>query len=172
MRTNKQEGPLELAAAREKALSMLEHRAYTRRELTDKLRRFTDEETADTVADQLEGVGLIDDGAYALQFAHDLMEARLPGPVKLKIELARRGIDDDTAACAVEMAEAEFGGPEERLRKLIGARYKRLLGDERGRKKAADSLFRLGYKYDMIKSAINEALDGCELEDEFSDGTI
>jgi len=172
MRTNEPAAPLGLEASREKALSMLERRAYTKKEMVDKLCRVTDGDTARLAAEQLEDVGLIDDEAYALQFAHDLIESRMPGPIRLRMELARRGIDDETADYAIEMAEAELGGPEERVRYLLKTKYARLLADEKGCKKAADSLFRLGYKYDMIKSAINEATDGRTVEDEFSDGTI
>lgn len=140
--------------AKEKALNLLEYRAHSRKELFDKLRRFTDEDTANEVAAMMEDAGLIDDEAYALQYAHDLMEMKYFGPARLKRELALRGIDDETAEAAIGAAEAELGPAEERLARIIDLKYKNLLEDEKNRAKTINALFRLGYGYDMIKEAI------------------
>ena len=67
--------------AKEKALNLLEFRAHSRKEIFDKLRRFTDAQTAGEVADALEEAGLINDEEYAYQCAHDLMELRFFGGV-------------------------------------------------------------------------------------------
>ena len=139
---------------KEKALNLLEYRAHSRRELFDKLKRFADIDTVNGVLDMLEGGGLIDDKAYAFQYAHDLMEMKLLGPQRLKMELSRKGIDDDTAEEAIFAAEEEIGTAEERLDRIIELRYKNLLTDEKNCKKIINSLFRLGFGYDMIKEAI------------------
>ena len=139
---------------KEKALNLLEYRAHSRRELFDKLKRFARLDTVNEVLDMLEESGLIDDRAYAFQYAHDLMEMKLLGPQKLKMELSRKGIDDETAEEAILAAEEEIGSAEERLDRIIELRYKNLLTDEKNCKKIMNSLFRLGYGYDMIKGAI------------------
>ena len=139
---------------KEKALNLLEYRAHSRRELFDKLKRFADIDTVNGVLDMLEEGGLIDDRAYAFQYAHDLMEMKLLGPQRLKMELSRKGIDDDTAEEAIFAAEEEIGTAEERLDRIIELRYKNLLTDEKNCKKIINSLFRLGFGYDMIKEAI------------------
>ena len=139
---------------KEKALNLLEYRAHSRRELFDKLKRFADIDTVNGVLDMLEEGGLIDDKAYAFQYAHDLMEMKLLGPQRLKMELSRKGIDDDTAEEAIFAAEEEIGTAEERLDRIIELRYKNLLTDEKNCKKIINSLFRLGFGYDMIKEAI------------------
>lgn len=139
---------------KEKALNLLEYRAHSRRELFDKLKRFADIDTVNGVLDMLEDGGLIDDRAYAFQYAHDLMEMKLLGPQRLKMELSRKGIDDDTAEEAIFAAEEEIGTAEERLDRIIELRYKNLLTDEKNCKKIINSLFRLGFGYDMIKEAI------------------
>ena len=139
---------------KEKALNLLEYRAHSRRELFDKLKRFADIDTVNGVLDMLEEGGLIDDKAYAFQYAHDLMEMKLLGPQRLKMELSRKGIDDDTAEEAIFAAEEEIGTAEERLDRIIELRYKNLLTDEKNCKKIINSLFRLGFGYDMIKKAI------------------
>ena len=139
---------------KEKALNLLEYRAHSRRELFDKLKRFANIDTVNEVLDMLEDGGLIDDRAYAFQYAHDLMEMKLLGPQRLKMELSRKGIDDDTAEEAIFAAEEEIGTAEERLDRIIELRYKNLLTDEKNCKKIINSLFRLGFGYDMIKEAI------------------
>ena len=139
---------------KEKALNLLEYRAHSRRELFDKLKRFANIDTVNEVLDMLEEGGLIDDKAYAFQYAHDLMEMKLLGPQRLKMELSRKGIDDDTAEEAIFAAEEEIGTAEERLDRIIELRYKNLLTDEKNCKKIINSLFRLGFGYDMIKKAI------------------
>ena len=139
---------------KEKALNLLEYRAHSRLELFDKLKRFARFETVNEVLDMLEESGLIDDRAYAFQYAHDLMEMKLLGPQRLKMELSRKGIDDETAEEAILAAEEEIGSAEERLDRIIELRYKNLLTDEKNCKKIMNSLFRLGYGYDMIKDAI------------------
>ena len=148
---------------KEKALNLLEYRAHSRRELFDKLKRFSDIDTVNEVLDMLEDGGLIDDEAYAFQYAHDLMEMKLLGPARLKMELAKRGIKDEIAEEAIYAAEAEIGDAEERLLRIIELRYKNLLSDEKNCKKVINSLFRLGYGYDIIKEAIYK------VKEEFAD---
>ena len=149
---------------KEKALNLLEYRAHSRRELFDKLKRFADIHIVNEVLDMLEDGGLLDDEAYAFQYAHDLMEMKLFGPSRLKMELARKGIDEETAEQAIWAAEEEIGSPEERLEHLIEIKYKNMLSDEKNRAKTINSLFRLGYGYDMIKEAIYKVKE--EIADE------
>lgn len=139
---------------KEKALNLLEYRAHSRKELFDKLRRFTDEETAENVTAMMDEAGLIDDEAYAFQYVRDLIEMKFWGPARLRRELASKGIDDGITEDAIWAAEKELGSPEERLAKLIGIKYKNCLSDEKNRAKTINALFRLGYGYDMIKEAI------------------
>lgn len=149
---------------KEKALNLLEYRAHSRKELFDKLKRFAEISSVNEVLDMLEEGGLLDDEAYAFQYAHDLMEMKLLGPARLKIELSRKGIDEETAQRAIRAAEEEIGFAEERLERLIEIKYKNMLSDEKNRAKTINSLFRLGYGYDMIKEAIYKVKE--EIADE------
>lgn len=159
---------MNLEEAKEKALNLLEFRAHSRKELFDKLRRFTDAATADEALDLLEEAGLINDEEYAYQCAHDLMELRFFGPNRVKQELFRRGISPEAVEEAIFRTEEETCAPEERLRYLIERKYKNSLGDEKNIAKTINSLFRLGYGYDMIKNTLYEIKE--ETEDE-SNGT-
>lgn len=158
-------GNLTIEEAKEKALNLLEFRAHSRRELFDKLRRFTSDETADEVLRMLEEGGLIDDETYAFQYAHDAMELRFFGPERIKRELALRGIDGETAEAAIWAAEKETCPSEERLERLIEIKYKNMLSDEKNCAKTVNALFRLGYGYGMIKEALYKIKE--EMPDEF-----
>lgn len=150
--------------AKEKALNLLEFRAHSRMELFQKLRRFTDSATAEEVLDLFEEAGLIDDGEYAYACAHDLAALRFFGPIRIKQELSRRGISPEVIEEAMLRAEEETLSPEERLRRLIERKYKNSLYDEKNIAKTINSLFRLGYGYDMIKNTLYEIKE--ETEDE------
>lgn len=139
---------------KEKALNLLEYRAHSRRELFDKLKPFASVDTINEVLDMLEDGGLIDDRTFAFQYARDLAEMKLLGPQRLKMELSRKGIDPETAEEAIFFADEEIGSPEERLERIILIKYKNMLADEKNCAKTINSLFRLGYGYDMIKEAI------------------
>ena len=128
---------MNLEEAKEKALNLLEFRAHSRKELFDKLRRFTDVHTADEAIDLLEEAGLINDEEYAYQCAHDLMELRFFGPNRVKQELSRRGISPEAVEEAIFRTEEETCAPEERLRYLIERKYKNSLGDEKNIEKSA-----------------------------------
>ena len=131
---------MNLEEAKEKALNLLEFRAHSRKELFDKLRRFTDAATADEAIDLLEEAGLINDEEYAYQCAHDLMELRFFGPNRVKQELSRRGISPEAVEEAIFRTEEETCAPEERLRCLIERKYKNSLGDEKNIAKVGDTV--------------------------------
>ena len=88
------------------------------------------------------------------QYAHDAMELKMLGPIRVKRELLQRGIAPEIAENAISTAEEEIGSPEKRLEELIELKYKNMLFDEKNRAKVVNSLFRLGYEYDMIKETL------------------
>ncbi len=53
------------------------------------------------------------------------------------------------------MAEAE-PDPREALRELVERKYARYLGDEKGRRRTAAALQRMGYRWDDIRCVLNE----------------
>lgn len=159
---------LNLEEAKEKALNLLEFRAHSRKEIFDKLCRFTDVHTANEALDLLEETGLINDGEYAYQCAHDFMELRFFGPNRVKQELSRRGISPEEIEDAICRTEEETCAPEERLHCLIERKYINSLDNEKNIAKTINSLFRLGYGYDMIKNTLYEIKEETEVE---SNGT-
>ena len=58
----------ELKKAKEKALNLLSYKEYTTKQLTDRLKRHTDEESAEQAVARMEELGLLDDDDYAERF--------------------------------------------------------------------------------------------------------
>lgn len=81
--------------ARSRALSLLGRREHSRAELRRKLAmRGVGQETLEGVLDRLEHDGLLSESRFVEAFVHARTE-RGQGPVKIRAELARRGIEDD-----------------------------------------------------------------------------
>lgn len=160
------EKPLTTEEAQEKALNLLEYRAHSRKEIFDKLRRFTTAEIAAEVVERLTEGGVLDDENFAYVFAYEAAALKYHGPVRIKRELSLRGIDADTAENALWLITDEIGPFEDRLDYLLAVKFKDSLFDEKNRAKTVQALFRLGYEYGMIKNAIYKVKE--EIMDEWN----
>ena len=145
--------------AREKALSLLTHRAHSKKELTEKVGRAVSREAAEAAASRLEELGLLDDESYARQLAAELFSRRGYSGARVRLELMRRGIARELADAAAAEYEPDPAGA---IREIIRKKYARALGDEKGRRRAAAALQRLGYRWEDIRSALRGFADGEE----------
>ena len=106
------------------------------------------------VIQRLEEYRYLDDQAFAKQWARDRMAHRRWGPLRLRIELQRKGIAKEW----IEEALRElFGEKEEEARaaELIALRLKRCgLRDPREYRRCSDYLFRRGYSPDVIQAVL------------------
>ena len=93
-----------LEACRESALRLLERRAHSVAELRRKLRvRKFESVVVDSILRDLEGVGLLDDLAFAkLYCEYCLSGGRAVGRHKVEFELRRRGVANDLILQALE----------------------------------------------------------------------
>jgi regulatory protein len=139
--------------AQEKALKLLEHRAYSQKELTERVGRVVSREAAERAARHLAEIGLIDDAEYAHLLADELFRRKGYSAGRVLYELNSRGIDRELAERVVgEMAP----DPAERLRELLGRKYSRSLSDEKGRQRVVAALRRLGYQWGDICAAMRD----------------
>lgn len=146
--------------AEEKALFLLEHRSHSQKELADKISRVTSREAAEAAARRMAELGLVDDEAYARSFAAELLGRKGLSASRARQELLRRGIARDLAEAAVEEAAPD---PVEKIRELVGKKYSAALGDdEKARRRAVAALQRLGYRWDDIRTALDQLADGDE----------
>lgn len=146
--------------AREKGLYLLEYRAYSQKELAEKISRSAPREAAERAARQLAEIGLVNDTEYARSRAAYLFERKGCSASRVKYELSQKGIDKDIIEQIIEETKPE---PVQKIKEIIERKYPRFSIDEKTRNRAVAALQRLGYKWDDIRSALNE-LNG---EDDF-----
>ncbi len=147
------------------ALRYLGVRAHSQYEIEQKLSRrgFTAEEVQTTV-ERLQGAGLIDDGAFAREFAESFLRSRLASQRELTRQLSKRGISEELIAGALGAVsqEDEFSRAlqlaEKKMRPLAGAEK-----DVRWRRTLA-FLSRRGFPQDICFSAVREVESALELD--------
>lgn len=135
---------------RVRAANMVSARALSKKELTDRLRgRGASDEDAEAAADWLEGIGALDDPAYAKAVVRHY-SANGYGEAKIRDELRRRGVPkelwDEALATAPEA--------EETIARVIAAKTKGKPLDEKGRKRLSDMLLRRGFAWRDVKEAL------------------
>ncbi len=141
-----------------RAANMVSARPLSKRELQKKLvRRGAQEQDAAEAADWLEEIGAIDESAYAATLVRHYSASGY-GEAKLREELARRGVPRELWDEALAAAPAA----EETIARIIAAKTKGAVPDERERKRLSDMLLRRGFAWRDVKpaiSALGEALD-------------
>jgi regulatory protein len=142
--------------AYEKALYLLEYRSHSQKELADKISRTAPREAAERAAARMAELGLVDDGEYARGLAAQLLQRKGFSASRARRELLQKGIDPELAQQVVQELCPD---PAEKIREIIERKYIRSLGDEKGRRRTAAALQRLGYRWEDIRSALNELIN-------------
>jgi regulatory protein len=149
----------------ERALGLLAVRPRSRRELERRLlaARFEPNEVQDVLT-RLERVGLVDDEAFARQYAEQRVGARKEGSRGVERGLRAAGIAPALAATAAEGAPDD---DEERAADLALSRASRLRGiaPQKAFTRLSSLLMRRGYSPEIARSAARKALQ-ISLEDE------
>ena len=123
MRYNKEQKELNYEQTKDKALRLLEFRAHSERELTDKLRHAgSKDEDIEKVLDFCRNYGFVNDREYAIRKARDLKNLKRYGIRRIKSELYAKGIsaeyieeavselDDDERDTLLPLVEKKLGG--------------------------------------------------------------
>ncbi|HAN43763.1 MAG TPA: hypothetical protein DCP97_00075 [Ruminococcaceae bacterium] len=142
----------DLKKAKEKALALLSRKSMTKKQLTEKLKRYAGEYEAEQAADRMQELNLIDDEDYARRCAKDLTNFKGFAPLRVKQELVRRGIDCETAELAADELDIDERAA---IAGIIRRKFLRFLNDKKDIAKVVNSLARLGYGFDDIKYVIN-----------------
>ena len=134
----------------EKAVSLLNYRAHSRKELAEKLRRKTGcgETELSEVLDRLEQLGLLDDRSYAASVVRSCARKGY-GAQRVAAELSRRGISKELR----EEALGEMPDTDDTLDRLLRQR----LRDPRDRdelRKVSAAMVRRGYSWDEVRRAL------------------
>lgn len=109
---------------------------------------------AKEVLESLIGNGFVDDRRYAAAFAREKSGITGWGPVKIRFALSSKRIPSATIAEALE--EVDGARAEQKLRKLMEAKWKSLSGDEAARLKLLKYALSRGYDYDTVRRIAEE----------------
>lgn len=126
-------------------------RPHSEKELRDKLaQKGCSSEDIDTVVALCLDYGFVNDEEYAGQIARHYA-AQGYGPGRVRTELRRRGVPLEYWDEALE----ELPGDTDTIDRLLAARLRgRDAADRKERDKAAAALFRRGFSWDEIRSAL------------------
>ena len=146
--------------ARDRALELISRRQMSQKEVRDKLtQKGVDEDAADYSVSWLSDHGFLNDESYAAAVARHYA-ARGYGAGRVRSELSRRGVSRELWDEAVEnMPESDS-----KLEKFISARLKDPTDRDQIRKVSA-ALFRRGYSWEEIRTALRRYTDEI-IEDE------
>lgn len=136
---------------RHAAMNLLVRREHSRKELVQKLaRKYSGKaEIVEEELDKLEAEGLQSDSRLADVFIRARVN-RGQGPVKIKMELRGKGVDDDTLSFAFEACEVDwFALIEQVSRKRFG---ESVPSDAKERAKRGRFLQQRGFNFDHISS--------------------
>lgn len=142
--------------AKEKALWLISYRDHSKKELTDKLKRTADEQSAELAAERMEQLGLIDDEKFARKYANELINVKHYSTRVAEFKLFEKGIDKELAR---EILEEMDVNPREHISALIEKKYYKSIGDEKGKKRTISALQRMGYSWSDISSVLNDYIE-------------
>ena len=138
--------------AKEKALWLISYRSHSKKELTDKIRRTCDNDSAEKAVERMEELGLVNDEEFARQYARKLLIQKKMTKRTALFELSRKGIDKETAEAVLDEIDVDY---RENIREIIEKKYKNIQ-DEKIKRRAVAALQRLGYGWDDIKAVLYE----------------
>lgn len=149
---------------REKALTLLSARSYTKMGLRRKLMEKVDATIADDTVERMEELGLLNDEEYARRKAADLYHLKKYGRRRVKDTLVDKGIDRTLASQIAEELEPEEN--EEQLYAILERKYARVLDEATDKQdlykrkaRVQNGLLRLGYGYDEIGRTVRRYLE-------------
>ena len=170
-RSRRERPTLDAKGAKLAAFDLLARRAFSTRELTRRLgRRGAPPEIARAVVLELEARGYLNDEAFARWWAQSRSAGRRIGSLRLRRELAAKGIAPEVAAPAVDAA---FEGASEVERALEAGRRRlpalQRAGPDRVPARLAGYLLRRGYPPQLVRSVVKRLI-GAELGDASDNG--
>ncbi len=144
----------------EKAVSLLNYRAHSRKELADKLKQKTgcDDTELNAVLDRLEELGFLNDRTYAASVVRSCARKGY-GAQRALSELSRRGIPKELR----EEALTELPENDGTLERLIRAKLRNPSDRDEIRKVSA-AMVRRGFSWDEIRQALQNVQ--CEMFNE------
>ncbi len=141
-------------SAYEKGLKLLSARAYSRKELTEKLKLKFGQNAAERAAQKLASYGYIDDEAFCEEYVHYLFEVKKFDTRRIEQELRQKGIGGETVSKTLKTLDNE---PIRRIIEMLGTKYERYLDNEKDIRRLVARFMRMGYSYRDIKEAFTQS---------------
>ena len=140
-------------SAYEKGLQYLSMRAYSQKELYNKLKVKYGEDASARAVEKMLYYGYLNDEAFALSYAKHLFEVKKFDLRRISYELKMKGVSTENVDNALKSLDNE---PIQRIIDMIGSKYLKNLENEKDRKRIVNRFVRMGYSYHDIKAAFRE----------------
>ena len=140
-------------SAYEKGLQYLSARAYSQKELYNKLKMKYGEDASQRAVDKMLYYGYIDDEAFALSYARHLFEVKKFDLRRISYELKMKGVSAENVDNALKTLDNE---PIQRIIDMLGSKYLKYLENEKDRKRIVNRFVRMGYSFHDIQAALRE----------------
>ena len=139
--------------ARERALWLLSQRDYSQKGLVRKLRESTDRDRAESVAERMAELGLVNDERYSERLARELCLVRHYPTRRAAQKMAEKGLSREWIELAFETIGAD--DVQAALAHLNKVCYNDTDNDAE-RRKLCEKLVRFGFSYDAVRSAARQ----------------
>lgn len=139
--------------AKEKALRLLSFRAHSKKELENKIKHYTDQQSAEQVAKKMEDIGLVNDLEFSKTYAREFSSRKYYSKNRIIYELSQKGVEKSIVLEAISDIDID---EDENIKNFINHKRYGNLKDEKVRRRAVSALQRLGYNWSQISSFINK----------------
>lgn len=139
--------------AKERALWLISYRDHSKKELEEKVRRASDDDSARKAVERMEELGLVNDEKFARRYAEELINVKHLSVRGARYKLTEKGIDRDLADSILEELDPD---PREHIQIIIDKKYSRALSDEKGKRRCISALQRMGYSWSDINAVLGE----------------
>ncbi len=139
--------------AYEKGIQYLSTRAYSQKELYNKLKQKYGEDASERAINKLLYRGYLNDGEFCRYYAKYLFESKKFDVRRITYELKMKGVDGEIITETLKTLDNE---PILRIIDMLSTKYEKKLSDEKECKRLVNRFVRMGYSYSDIKSAFIE----------------
>lgn len=140
--------------------AMCSKREYCKAEAYEKILKYTegDADAADEIMESLVSDKFVDDYRYAAAFAREKSSISGWGPVKIRFALRAKRVGSEAIDAA--FGDVDPDKADDRMRKLLEAKWKTLDGDPQGKLKLIRFALGRGYEYDQVRALVDEICRG------------
>ncbi len=140
-------------SAYEKGIQYLSMRAYSEKELFNKLKLKYGADASQRAIDKMSYYGYIDDESFCRQYARHLFDVKKYDLKRISYELRQKGVDAEIIDKTLETLDNE---PIKRIIDMLGSKYSNMLDSPKDVKRLFNRFIRMGYSFRDIRSAFEE----------------